>query len=37
MYPIMGDGNVDMWHDYMYVHVHSCNIIIVLVAYLQQF
>ncbi len=20
MYPIMGGGNVDMWHDCMYVH-----------------
>ncbi len=20
MYPIMGGGNVDMWHDRMYVH-----------------
>jgi hypothetical protein len=20
MYPIMGGGNVDMWHDYMYEH-----------------
>jgi hypothetical protein len=22
MYPIMGGGNVDMWHDRMYVHLH---------------
>ncbi len=20
MYPVMGGGNVDMWHDCMYVH-----------------
>ncbi len=20
MYPMMGDGNVNMWHDHMYVH-----------------
>jgi hypothetical protein len=20
IYPIMGDENVDMWHDHMYVH-----------------
>jgi len=34
MYPIMGGGNVDMWHDRMYVHCTSCNIVVILMTHL---
>ncbi len=39
MYPIMGSGNVGMWHDCMYICklYSSCNIIPILVAHFQQF
>jgi len=26
MYPIMGGGNADMWHDCMYVH---CTLVVI--------
>jgi hypothetical protein len=32
----MGGGNVDMWHACMYI-VPNCNIVVALVAHLQQF
>jgi hypothetical protein len=37
MYPIMGDGNVDTWHDHIMYIVPNCNIVVVLMAHLQQF
>jgi hypothetical protein len=36
----MNDGNVDTWHDHMYVHhtwIASCNIIVASITHLQQF
>jgi hypothetical protein len=40
IYPIMSGGNVDTWHNHMYVHCTlyiSYNIVVTLLAHLQQF
>jgi hypothetical protein len=34
MYSIMGGGNVDTWHDHMYIC--TLYVVVVLVAHLQQ-
>ncbi len=37
MYPNMGGGDMDMWHDRMYICklYISCNIVVTLVTHLQ--
>jgi hypothetical protein len=38
MCSIMGGGNVNIWHDCIYIYiVPNCNIVVALMAHLQEF